>query len=90
MLLAIAIIGGAMTICRAHRPDTVIHDCLVRIAARIGRAANIVAKLCALSDAPIWITKAVYDSILDSARFSNGSIATGTIMWERALLDDDQ
>jgi class 3 adenylate cyclase len=49
----------------------------------VGRAANMAAKLCSLSDAPIWITKAVYESILDSAKFSNGSSTTGTNMWEK-------
>ncbi len=51
----------------------------------VGRAANIAAKLCTLSDAPIWITKAVYDCMQDTAKFTNGSSATGTNMWEKRL-----
>lgn len=48
----------------------------------VGRAANHAAKLCSLSDKPIWITKAVYDHMLDDTKFST-RVATGVNMWER-------
>jgi len=44
----------------------------------IGRAANYAAKLCTLDhDYPTWITKVVYDSIMDTIKISNG-----TNIWE--------
>jgi class 3 adenylate cyclase len=45
----------------------------------VGRAANYAAKLSAESPTyPTYITAAVYDSLLDSAKFSNG-----TNMWKK-------
>jgi class 3 adenylate cyclase len=44
----------------------------------VGRAANYAAKLCTLSERPIWITKAVYDNLRDDVKYSNG-----TNMWEQ-------
>ena len=35
----------------------------------IGRAANYAAKLASLSEKPLWITKAVYDSMADDVKF---------------------
>lgn len=46
----------------------------------IGRAANYAAKLCTLSEAPLWITKAVHDVIMDEVKLANG-----TPMWESRL-----
>lgn len=43
----------------------------------IGRAANYAAKLTALSEKPIWITKAVYDNMNDDVKLS-----AGTNMWQ--------
>lgn len=43
----------------------------------VGRAANYAAKLTALSEKPIWITKAVYDSMSDQVKYSQG-----TNMWK--------
>ncbi len=44
----------------------------------IGRAANYAAKLCDISEKPLWITKAVYDRLMDSAKVS------GTAnMWQK-------
>jgi class 3 adenylate cyclase len=37
----------------------------------IGRAANYAAKLCTLSDKPVWITNAVYDKMSKEVKFSN-------------------
>lgn len=48
----------------------------------VGRAANHAAKLCTLSEKPIWITKAIYDVMLDEVKYQN-RISTGTNMWER-------
>jgi class 3 adenylate cyclase len=48
----------------------------------VGRAANHAAKLCNLSEKPIWITKAVYDHMLDDTKY-NTRVVTGTSMWER-------
>jgi class 3 adenylate cyclase len=42
----------------------------------VGRPANHAAKLCALSSHPTWITKAVYDCMLDPVKLSSG-----TNMW---------
>ena len=39
----------------------------------IGRAANYAAKLTTLSEKPIWITKAVYDSINAEVKVSQGT-----------------
>lgn len=44
----------------------------------IGRAANYAAKLTSLSEKPLWITKAVYDLMLNDVKYSNG-----TAMWEK-------
>lgn len=38
----------------------------------IGRAANYAAKLTALSEKPIWITKSVYDKLGSEAKYSQG------------------
>jgi class 3 adenylate cyclase len=46
----------------------------------VGRAANYAAKLSALPEAYTYITKTVYDSMLDEVKFSNNG--TGTNMWE--------
>lgn len=43
----------------------------------IGRAANYAAKLTSLSGKATWITKTVYDTMLDEVKFSNGAD-----MWE--------
>lgn len=43
----------------------------------IGRAANHAAKLCNLSEKPLWITKDVYDSMSDDVKLSKG-----TPMWQ--------
>ncbi|MGF7152532.1 adenylate/guanylate cyclase domain-containing protein [Novosphingobium gossypii] len=46
----------------------------------VGRAANWAAKLCTLGhDYPTWITKAVYDQMLDEAKFGG---PTKQNMWE--------
>lgn len=45
----------------------------------IGRAANHAAKLTNESGKPTWITKAVYDSIMDDVKFHNGQN-----MWQKA------
>lgn len=45
----------------------------------IGRAANYAAKLTNESGKPTWITKAVYDSMLDDVKFHNGQD-----MWQKA------
>jgi class 3 adenylate cyclase len=37
----------------------------------VGRAANYAAKLCTLSEKPLWITKSVHDVIRDEVKFSN-------------------
>ena len=38
----------------------------------VGRAANWAAKLCTLGEAPTWVTKAVYDKMMDEAKYSKG------------------
>ena len=38
----------------------------------VGRAANYAAKLTSLSEGTTWITKAVYDVMLDKVKYSNG------------------
>ena len=43
----------------------------------VGRSANYAAKLCSLSEKPLWITKTVYDAMLDDVKFTNS-----TPMWE--------
>jgi class 3 adenylate cyclase len=43
----------------------------------VGRAANYAAKLTTLSGKSTWITKAVYDKMLDEVKFSDGKA-----MWE--------
>ncbi len=45
----------------------------------IGRAANHAAKLTNLSGKPLWITKAVYDSMNSAVKISK----TGEAMWEK-------
>lgn len=45
----------------------------------IGRAANHAAKLTNESGKPTWITKAVYDSIMDDVKLHNGQN-----MWQKA------
>jgi class 3 adenylate cyclase len=47
----------------------------------VGRAANYAAKLCALSEKPIWITGEVYNAMLDSVKYANGN-ALSPHMWE--------
>jgi class 3 adenylate cyclase len=47
----------------------------------VGQAANHAAKLCNLSEKPIWVTKAVYDVMLDEVKFANWGVS----MWERRL-----
>lgn len=39
----------------------------------IGRAANYAAKLCALADKPIWITKAIYDDMDKEVKYSSNN-----------------
>lgn len=46
----------------------------------VGSAANYAAKLTSLPDAATWITKAVYDSMADEAKYTDGT-KTGTNMW---------
>jgi class 3 adenylate cyclase len=46
----------------------------------IGRAANYAAKLCNISERPLWITKAVYDRLMDSAKLSGT-----TNMWQKRV-----
>ena len=46
----------------------------------IGRAANYAAKLTALSQKPLWITKAVYDKMHRSVKYSDD-----ILMWEPKL-----
>jgi class 3 adenylate cyclase len=46
----------------------------------IGRAANYAAKLCTLSEKPLWITNSVYKSMNDEVKLSNG-----VSMWEKRL-----
>lgn len=46
----------------------------------IGRAANYAAKLCTLSDKPLWITRSVQDKMQDDVKFSKG-----VPMWEKRL-----
>lgn len=48
----------------------------------VGRAANYAAKLTSLSEKPIWITKAVYDSMNESVKIHPNSKVN---MWERRL-----
>lgn len=45
----------------------------------VGRAANFAAKLTNESGKPTWITKAVYDSMIDDVKFHNGQE-----MWQKA------
>lgn len=47
----------------------------------IGRAANYAAKLCTLSDKPIWITKAVYDKMNKEVKFSNSEDMWTSYKW---------
>lgn len=46
----------------------------------VGRAANYAAKLCTLSDKPLWITNAIYNNMRDEVKFANGKP-----MWEKKL-----
>ncbi len=48
----------------------------------IGRAANYAAKLCTLSNKPIWITKTIYDNMNGDVKTSNG-----TNMWTPCTWD---
>lgn len=45
----------------------------------IGQAANYAAKLTSLSDKPLWITKAVYESMLNDVKLSRD----GRSMWNK-------
>lgn len=47
----------------------------------IGRAANHAAKLCTLSDKPLWITNAVHENMNKEVKFASD----GTPMWEKRL-----
>lgn len=38
----------------------------------VGRAANYAAKLTSLSEKPVWITKPVYEKIMDEVKLSSG------------------
>lgn len=49
----------------------------------IGRAANYAAKLCTLSEKPLWITKAVHDNMNDSVKFSNGNRMWVPRLWSQ-------
>lgn len=49
----------------------------------VGSAANHAAKLTELSEKPIWITKAVYDSLAKEAKFSNGQNMWSARTWTR-------
>lgn len=44
----------------------------------VGRAANHAAKLCNLSERPLWITDTIYKLMMDEVKFSNG-----VDMWEK-------
>ena len=46
----------------------------------VGRAANYAAKLTTLPGKPLWITKAVYDNMLNSVKLSDN-----TPIWEKRL-----
>ena len=46
----------------------------------VGRAANYAAKYCAFSETPLWISKDVYDSLNDSAKYNTGTVS-GSNMW---------
>lgn len=48
----------------------------------IGRAANYAAKLTSLAGKPIWITKAVYDVLMDEVKIHS---QTKNNMWEKRL-----
>jgi len=48
----------------------------------IGRAANYAAKLTSLSEMPLWITKAVYDTMADDVKIHNQTKAN---MWTKKL-----
>lgn len=48
----------------------------------IGRGANYAAKLTSLSEKPLWITKAVYDSMADAVKIHD---KTNVNMWEKRL-----
>jgi uridylate cyclase len=47
----------------------------------VGKAANHAAKLCSISERPLWITEAVYKSMRDNAKYADGK-PTGKNMWE--------
>jgi len=47
----------------------------------IGRAANYAAKLCTLSDKPIWITQAVYDALNKDVKIANGKDMWTAHIW---------
>jgi class 3 adenylate cyclase len=46
----------------------------------VGRAANYAAKLCSISEKPLWITKAVYERLMQKVKLSGS-----TNMWEKRL-----
>lgn len=46
----------------------------------IGRAANYAAKLCTLSEKPLWITASVHNNMNDEVKLSSG-----VSMWEKRL-----
>jgi class 3 adenylate cyclase len=47
----------------------------------VGRAANYAAKLCALSEKPLWITKAIYDNMHNDVKFSNSKLMWDARTW---------
>jgi class 3 adenylate cyclase len=51
----------------------------------VGRAANYAAKLCTLSEKPIWITEAVYNVMLDEVKYASG-LGGSINMWELRYL----
>ncbi|MGB4065313.1 MAG: adenylate/guanylate cyclase domain-containing protein [Azonexus sp.] len=48
----------------------------------VGQAANYAAKLCTLSEKPLWITKAVFEMINKMVKFADET-ESGTPMWEK-------
>lgn len=68
------VIGVDTSALRAARIGVVGDNDLVWI----GRAANYAAKLCNISEKPLWITKAVYDRLMDKAKLSSS-----TNMWQK-------
>lgn len=68
------VIGVDTSALRAARIGVVGDNDLVWI----GRAANYAAKLCNISEKPLWITKAVYDRLMDKVKLSGT-----TNIWEK-------